>query len=614
MLITNRQFSGQRPKKSQRNLGSNEAKVALDCAIVSDELRPLATNRVVDTVSIADPKTIFLVRDRWVAFPGIVNAITSNIESDEQRVFWTESGAFPQQATLEQLEFGVSFRMGVPKPAAPTIDSLTGTGTGTVTTTFYVATFVNAWGEEGDKSDPSDLVDFQLGQTMVVGTLGNVPANSGSIDEYNVVAVRLYRQDEGAPKFVAEFPVSQNTFTEDTGNTTLGESFSREDYFPPPVDMQGLHLMANGVATGFSGRTVYISEAFLPNAWPYSFEVSSDIVALSSFDNNLVVLTKGYPEIATILDPINVSSSQLSDREPCVSARSVVQGAGGVIYAAPSGLYLIAARGGQMITEQYFDDADWSKLKPETFNSVFRDGEYIAFHEGVAEGRALVFDTREPNAVVTQLSDWTCAAHVREGTDELYLVDGVDISLYQGGERLRTYFWASKQHGGGSPFAIDCRRLLSCDFALNPTDEDLVTFQQVVADAITENGELFAIWNALPPIYGMGGGLNTHVFGGCGVQILPVSGGIPDQEVGTVFGGGQSGGAARIPLDLQLYTVELTVIKDKVVIDTQVVTDDEPERIEYSDRGRLWEYELRGTVAITQADLASSMSELHNGS
>lgn len=613
MLINNRQFSGERPKKSVRNIGPNEAQVALDCDIVSDELRPMMTNRFIEPSPIEDPGTIFLVNDVWVAFDNFVNAITTNIDSDEKRVFWTEEGSFPRQATIEQFQFGTFFRMGVPKPVAPEAPSISGSGTGTAITSFYVVSFVNAFGEEGDKSDPSPTFDFTLGQEINVGGLGSVVANSGNIDPYNIVSYRLYRFSEGSSRFVTEQPVSVNSFNDNTSTVVLGESFSREDYAPPPIDMQGLHLMANGIAAGFSGRTVHLSEAFLPNAWPYSFEVNSNIVALSSYDNNLVVLTEGYPEVAAILDPINVSSAQLSDREPCVSARSVVQGAGGVIYAAPSGIYYIGARGGRMLTEEYFDDKDWSQYLPSSINAVYRDGEYIAFHDSTEkEGRALVFDTREPNAVVTQISDWTRAPYVREGTDDLYFVQEGNINLYQGGGERRVYTWKSKQHGAGSPYNLDCYRILSCDFINNLSDTQREAFETLVQEIINENMERFAAWSTLPKIWGFGGGINTHVFAGCGLQDIP--NGPTNQGVGSVFGSGQVDSARRLPIDNQNFAVQLTVWRDKVILDVIAVAEDEPGRIEYSDRARLWEYELKGNVEITQASLAGSMGELHNGS
>lgn len=621
MLIDNRQFSGERPKISARNLGINEAQLALDCTIVSHELRAMMTNAFSTSIAISNPLTIFLSNDEWVAFPEVVSAIGDSLNSSQSRIFWTSASSPPQQATLEQLNAGQSFEMGVPKPNAPNLGTLNGPEVDIATTSFFVTSFVNGFGEEGDKSDPSPLFDYFDGQDISVTNIGETN-NPGVSETNNVVAQRIYLQVEGVPRFVAEVPITDTQYPVAgappfvISEFDFGEAFTSEDFFAPPADMQGLHLMANGVAAGFSGRTVYLSEAFLPNAWPYSFEVSDDIAALSSFDNNLVILTDGYPEVAAILDPSNVSSAILADREPCVSARSVVQGAGGVIYATPSVLYFIGAGGGRALTEDYFDDTDWREYRPETFNSVFRDGQYIAFHDSLdKEGRGLVFDMRESNAVATQISDWTPAAHVRNGTNELYLVDGTDILLYQGGSERRTYTWRSKMHGGGSPFALTAYRILSCDF-----QDDFEAFaadlEELTAAIIAEHEATFAFYDSLPEIYGLGGGINGFTLAGAGIETelagQPIPPGV-SATCGSAVGSGTAGNA-RTMISLGDVQVTLEVFKDKELIDTIVINSDDPDRIEYADRGRLWEYQVRGSIDVTQVSLAGSRGELYNGS
>ena len=621
MLIDNRQFSGERPKKSARNLNTNEAQLALDCMIVSDELRPMRVNSFSESIPATDPMTIFLDDDDWITFDDIVYVIGDSLNSDLRRVYWTSENEPPQQATIDLLNAGISYRIGVPQPAVPP-GILQPTGEAVendpeTLTSFFITTLVNAYGEEGHRSDPSPLFNYMVGQTLTITGIGE-EANPGVAETYNVTAQRVYLQIEGVPRFVAEIPFNetQHQFNSDM---VFGEAFNSEDYFPPPIDMQGLHLMANGVAAGFVGRTVFLSEAFLPNAWPFSFEVSDDIVGLSSYDNNLVIGTEGYPEVAAILDPSNVSSAVLADREPCVSQRGMVQGANGVIFPSPSVLYYVGAGGGRALTEDYFDDNDWADYAPETFNSVFRDGQYIAFHESDRkEGNALVFDMREVNAVATQISDWGSAVHVEAGSNNLFLAQGNDIVLWQGGEQNRTYTWRSKMHGGGSPFALTAYRLLSCDFE----DGGLImgqAFEELVEQIMSEHELSFEFWDSLSRVHGLGGAVNGFLFGGCGSfgegdldgRVIPEG---VNATQGSVFGNGTAGSARRIPASLSELSVTIEIFKDKVKIDSITVTADDPGRINYADRGRLWEYELRGTVDLTQASLAGSIGELYNGS
>ena len=167
------------------------------------------------------------------------------------------------QSTVEEYRLGVAFRMGVPTPRAPRIGEVTGDPVeagSQVITTFYTVTFVNKYGEEGDLSVPSSFVEYQLGQTIEVTNLGDVLANSSILSDYDsVVAYRLYRFEDEGNRFVTEQTIDTNTY-ENLTTDTLGESFLTTDFVPPPEDMRGLHLMANGIALGFVGRTVYVSE------------------------------------------------------------------------------------------------------------------------------------------------------------------------------------------------------------------------------------------------------------------------------------------------------------------------------------------------------------------
>jgi len=613
MLITNRQFSGERPKKSTRNLNVNEASVALDCEIVSDELRPLKTNMVTDVALVPGVKTIFNIEDTWISFDKEVSVVRSPVGQAITRLFWTGDGK-PKQASVSEFLNGTTYSLGVPKPTLAPTAGVIGTpdaANSDVISSFVVITYVNQYGEEGDKSEPSTGFTYQAGQQILVNT-AVVSTNEPLVPEHALVAIRVYMfdPDADAPRFVEEIPVTQQNITIDTAGSFLSESFSTEDFNVPPTNMQGLHVMANQVMLGFDGRTVYVTEPGQPSAWRYFFPVSNDIVAISSYDNNAVILTKGYPEIATIYDPRNISTTVLADREPCVSATSVVQGLGGVIYAAPSGKYHIGPAGGQMLTRDFYDEADWAKVRPETLRSVFRDGEYIGFHDSLEkEGSAVVFDTREQNAIVRQLSQKADAAFVLPGTDDLYVAVDGRLEFVNGGNENQIYNWISKLHGGGSPFAITSRRLLSCDFADNLSETEAAEYALLLEQLRADQAAIIAARSMLDPIHGLGGALNQDTLAGCGLWDMP---GIDTpQDKGVVLGGGAEG---VLPLDLVNSFAELTIWGDKQIVHTETVTTDCVARIKYTQRKRLWQYGLRGNAELTQYDMAGSNSEMHNGS
>ncbi|MCK5920083.1 MAG: hypothetical protein KAG66_04040, partial [Methylococcales bacterium] len=476
--------------------------------------------------------------------------------------------------------------------------------------TVYSVSFVNIWGEEGDMSPPSSLIKYKRGQTVKLDNLGDVSANLVNLVEFDsVVKYRLYRLDQGESRFVTEQLISTTTF-DDTPNETLGDVFSTQDFVPPPKELSGLHVMTNGVALGFVGKTVYVSEPNQFNVWPHSFPVRSDVVGISSYDNTAVIMTTGYPEAASIYDPRNISPSMLAEREPCVSRHSIVQAANGVIYAAPSGLFYIGSAGVKMLTNDFMDEDDWKRLRPETIHAVYRDGEYYAFHEGEAEGQCYIFDTRESNAVLRQLSQYADCAHVKAGTDDMFVVTDQLLEQFQGSaERLR-YRWRSKEHGPGNPVAMTSARALSREFVTKGAQAAIEASRAAALLAAQNNAASLAARVGLNPVNGFGGAINQDVLGGAGFWNVPGlhATDLPPQSLGTAIGNGAD---IPAPFALQNLTLTIRVIGDTENVDETDVTSDEPYRLNYADRARRWQYELEGEIDVSQFDMAGSQSEMH---
>lgn len=617
MRISNRQFGGERPKSDAWNLGDTEAQLAIDCELTSTGIRALRENSVEARFDIV-PKTLHYFDGKWLAWDTNVCVAESPVGVATRRVFWTGEG-YPKQATAAEKSNGISYRMGVPTPNAPTIKSITGEaleeGT-TKITTFYVATFVNQWGEEGDKSVPSNTRTYYQGETLTVGNIGATEANLKLINEYTgITSMRLYRFSEGASRFVVEIPLTTTEYADETDSVIIGDAFDTEDYVPPPDGMQGLHMMANDIALGFVGKTVHVSVPGQPNAWPYSFPVRSNVVGISSFDNTAVILTEGNPEVATIYDPENISPSILAQREPCMSRESIVQAQGGVIYAAASGLFYIGPSGGTMLTENFMDVDNWKLLRPHTIHAAFRDGQYYAWHEANPrdiEGSCMVFDVSEENAVLRQLSAYYSAAHVKQGTDELYLANGNLLELFEGGERRLVYRWMSKEHGIGNPIAMACARVISTDYrdpAFQLTDEEAEAERRAAMDQVAE---VLRLRLMLGMEHGVGGAINQDVFAGAGAWEIP---GAPselgEQDIGTSINGGS---IKDVPNARDVLHLDVKVYADSELMDLTVVRSEEPYRLSYWDRVRHWEYELEGNIDVQQFDMAGAESELHSGS
>jgi len=606
MLIHNRNFEGERPKLGDRELSENEARVAIDCDLQSGELRPLNAPTSVASSSVANAKTIVQFQGEWFAFADDIDII-----EEGNNLFWTgPEGA--RRANITQLRLGLSSPMGVP---APNLDAenfdVSGTGnTGaTIEDVAYIVSFVNSDGDEGDNEDLTELFQITQGQTLTINGLNRaLPANSELIDEYQIVASRIYFLSQGEFRFLAEVPVTQTSFTHVFGDVVLGEVFATNNFNLPPVGGTSLHRMTNGISLMVvpDQNLVAVSEPFNANAWPFFFPVEDTPVAVSSYDNYAVVVTDGYPEVAAINDPQNIIPTTLTYREPCLNKNSLVQGAGGVIYASDNGAFYIGRGGGRLLTEDHIDRKDWQRYNPSSIVAAFADGQYYAFHEdSLVEGNALVIDTREPRAFVRQLSQSTRAVFVLPGTDEVYVESQSVIIQLEGSDVPLTYKWQSKLFGDGSPFALIARRLLACDHV----DRAYVELDEAALQLIYEGRALeIAVRSNFSPLYGFGGSLNGQVLAGCGSHEVAGTGIFVDR------GAALGGDSIRPSVPSRNYRVRLTVWRDKELVhEEQIINDENENRLHYFDRGRFIHYCLEGQLAVQQIDLAGSNSEMYSG-
>ncbi|HKJ88874.1 MAG TPA: hypothetical protein VKA48_10240, partial [Gammaproteobacteria bacterium] len=122
---------------------------------------------------------------------------------------------------------------------------------------------------------------------------------------YNMNKVRIYRYMAGTTNgeyvYVDEVAIGTTSYQDSVAPEELGEVIPTSGYNTPPDDMAGLVIMANGVAAGFSGNEVCLSEPYLPHTYPSGYRQSTDypIVGLGTFATNLAVLTEGHPYMIT---------------------------------------------------------------------------------------------------------------------------------------------------------------------------------------------------------------------------------------------------------------------------------------------------------------------------
>lgn len=250
-------------------------------------------------------------------------------------------------------------------------------------TRFYTETWVSEFGEEGAPGKPSDEVTLPWPDSTVTLTL-----QPPDIQNSNITRRRVYRTAAGGGiasyLLVAELPVSQETFVDNIPDSQLTAPLETEHYLPPPEKMQGLCLMANGIAAGFTGNTLCFSAAYLPYAWPVSYQLTTtaDIVAIAPIGTSLVVGTKAEPWLFSGVSPSSVAGVRLPVVAPCSSSASMVVMGSTVIYASLHGLVAVDASGAaQLISEQLLTPEQWQKYNPASITAWQWRGEYYAAHE-----------------------------------------------------------------------------------------------------------------------------------------------------------------------------------------------------------------------------------------
>jgi hypothetical protein len=174
-------------------------------------------------------------------------------------------------------------------------------------------------------------------------------------------------------------------FVDDFVFRSLTNRLRTNDYDPPPENLQGLTVIQNNILAGFVGNDLYFSEPGQYHAWPTEFIRSLEhrIVALTSVNGELVVLTDAFPYLIAGNDPRVLSTLKIDMRYPCLNASSVVNMGFGAMYATHEGLALIslAGAGSQVATATVHAPDTWNEsLDPTTIVAAQYNGNYFGSH------------------------------------------------------------------------------------------------------------------------------------------------------------------------------------------------------------------------------------------
>ncbi len=469
-------FGPAKHRPAPRLLANHEAQRAHNVYLQTGDLG--AFHESLRTGTLAKPgeiRALHRFADQfWLHWSETVHAVNGPVPADTQeRTYFTGTDlprmtyAGPATSGSDARYPSVSYRMGVPAPATAPVATADGAAiddNDVPEARFYVVTYVSALGEEGPPTNPSNQVDVQPGQSVILNGLEAAPSGP-----YNVVTIRIYRVGAaGVFQFVAEIPAGTSQYVDEKTGAELGEELPSSDWVMPPDDMHGLVSMPNGALAGVSKNEVCFSEPFLPHAWPVGYRLAMDYqaVGLGAFGSYLVAVTDGLPYIASGAHPSSMTFQKMETPRPsaCVSPRGIVEMGRSVIYPSNEGLIRVSQGGVDHLTDATFTEAQWRALNPATIFACRYQDKYLAFHEDGAGWSAFLIDEGGQGVITLDLglSDgqtptgaWTDPA---DGNVYLAVDDSVDgnvvVRVDDDAGAALTYAWRSKVFESPRPISM----------------------------------------------------------------------------------------------------------------------------------------------------------------
>ena len=307
----------------------------------------------------------------------------------------------------------------------------------------YVYTWVTAWGEESEPSDPTEVMDAHHSEVFRFKVPSPAPIDT------HITHFRVYRLSSGTRS--AEYLLFQNEdFTKAQVNNWIEDKSSSlytikpakdlvQDalqtlYWNEPKDeLTGFVSLSNGCLAGFvkdsneGTNVVYFSEPWVYYAWPGRYQVAAHnpIVGLGAFDNTVVVCTNANPEIINCPLPEQTSQIISPHTKPCMSAKSIVSAENFVLYAGHDGLVRVDQSGmATTLTAQIISETQWvNDYTPGSIAGVYYNGMYVGVILGTSRGFMIPL-LQEPYIVQLDLT--------KTGTTSINSIRGITINPYNG--------------------------------------------------------------------------------------------------------------------------------------------------------------------------------------
>lgn len=437
-------FSGAAPALSPRILKDSAAAVVVDARPGQSELRPLFDATHCATLPDTNRQTIYRmgrdtasVSEYWLSWPGVVDVVRAQDgDGVTERTYFTDGAAPKWTDNTIALAGGQPYPqatrlLSVPAPTTAITASVATAGTGSESYVGYIYTYVNDVGWESAPSPLSNLLLCKAGGTVDLTGLAAPPAGSYGIDK-----IRIYRTQADATGSADYFflrEIALATSSQDDARA-LGELLATKGWGPLPNSAHSLTSMWNGMMAALNERTILFCEPYSPYAWPASYDLqTTDMpVALAAWQQSLLVLTTGAPELVVGSSPDSLDQSRFPAVVPCRAKRGVVSFGHGAVWPSSDGLAYSGALPDAIITRGLLTERQWRELNPDSMVAG-RWGRYYACSFDDGQGRrGFLIDPTNPGEGVWWLSFGWDACWYDDLQDILFILQGDEVKRFDG--------------------------------------------------------------------------------------------------------------------------------------------------------------------------------------
>lgn len=459
-----RDFKARIPKVNPKILQDDIAQIATNIDIRSGKLESFYNTGTPVSVP-AGTKSVYELNGDWFSWDTDVDVVRSATDND--RILYTGDG-YPKQAKKIDDAYVIN-RLGVPNPTAPlTLNVYNFNADAEILEeTFYLYTLVVKLGDGTEnESGPSVTMPFTYRQGMYCSLTGfedvvvaghaathfrfyRLIVDSNGIGTFQLVKMRpddaLATPEYDIPIGTLEvFDVNDSNLN--SLNEDLSEVLPSLDWNAPPDDLQGLIPLNSGVYAGFSGNKIYISEPFIPYAFPNKYSLTFDhpVVGLGYHNDTVVVTTEAFIYLVQGNNPEAMQQRTLPFNYPGRSKRSTVSSNYGVMFVSKDGIVLADNVSADRISRDTITREEWlASYTPTDVHGFIFDEKYYGFIVGTNKG--FVFDfNRNKDIIDLELTNTITGTYLHKDTGQIYVIlDGSVVPWNSGTDKVQ-YTWRSR--------------------------------------------------------------------------------------------------------------------------------------------------------------------------